>query len=95
LLQAIERARLAHDGLRQSDLPHVVQQRGVMQPPEIAVAIEKVPPDPHCKCGHTARVSSQGSVVPLDRVQQHIHHTLHESDAFLVAGHRPDLVCPH
>ena len=59
--------------LRQSDLPHIVQQRGGPQRAKIRVAREEAPPDLRREGRHTARVSSQGGLAPLDHGQQRIH----------------------
>jgi hypothetical protein len=95
LLPAVEWTRLAHDALRQNDLPDVVQQRGGPQRAKIRVVIEEVPPDLQRKFRHTARVGGQGGVASLDCGQQPIHHTRFESDAFVVAGHRRAVPCAH
>ena len=79
LLLAVEWTRLVHDALRQSDLPHVVQQRSGPQGAKIRVAIEEIPPNLYRKFRDTARVSGQGGIALLDRGQQpgyhmHSHH---------------------
>jgi hypothetical protein len=48
---------LAHDAIRERDLPHVVQKSGDPQCDDIRVAVGEVLRNPHRELSHTSRVS--------------------------------------